>query len=503
MRHRIKKIPNLSTKNHLLHSDKSTYFYKKLSYSGLWFQTIPLGLFAFALLLVLGLMIFPIGISKESVYAETIEYPAGENNNVATISFVLNDADIDGSEISTEVIPDDISYISNTLKVTTNNIGKFAIIIQSASDNSNLTNSDNGATIVPIADATTPDGFTNNTWGYTLTDNTTTADTELTYSPLPAFQEEPTVQYTKNSPDDDSYNLKLVFAAKIGSNKPAGHYKTTALVSVVAEAKELTTYSVTYNGNGNTGGTIPATQTANSAAYTYQFPAATQGTLIKTGYHFLGWAENANATTAQYTIESQITLTKDVPNKTLYAIWEKIIFNDITTMQQMTSDICNGADEGDSKKLIDTRDNKSYEVTKLKGTAGCWMTQNMDNATGRTYHHNTYGGYYSWENAKNICDFSNWQLPTQTQYNTLLSEYGISNNSSGSVILRKTPLNFQYAGCYITGSNPMLYYEGKDGRYWSSTPKNNNAYGLAFEDTFVAMTDDGISVGYSVRCVAK
>lgn len=52
-------------------------------------------------------------------------------------------------------------------------------------------------------------------------------------------------------------------------------------------------------------------------------------------------------------------------------------FNSITAMQEMTTDICKAASENDTAYLQDTRDNKSYWVTKLHD-GNCWMSQNLD-----------------------------------------------------------------------------------------------------------------------------
>ena len=50
----------------------------------------------------------------------------------------------------------------------------------------------------------------------------------------------------------------------------------------------------------------------------------------------------------------------------------------LTYMQDMTWDICNNTSAvNTTKQLIDTRDGKSYYVTKLKD-GNCWMTQNLD-----------------------------------------------------------------------------------------------------------------------------
>ena len=55
----------------------------------------------------------------------------------------------------------------------------------------------------------------------------------------------------------------------------------------------------------------------------------------------------------------------------------EVVFDGITTMQQMTSTICSNAKENDEAILTDTRDNKKYWITKLKD-GNCWMTQNLD-----------------------------------------------------------------------------------------------------------------------------
>ena len=45
-------------------------------------------------------------------------------------------------------------------------------------------------------------------------------------------------------------------------------------------------------------------------------------------------------------------------------------------MQEMTSAICAGSSEGDTKQLVDTRDGNKYYVAKMKD-GNCWMTQNL------------------------------------------------------------------------------------------------------------------------------
>lgn len=81
---------------------------------------------------------------------------------------------------------------------------------------------------------------------------------------------------------------------------------------------EIKKFAVTYNGNGNTGGTVPAAET-----WTYGTTALTvaqPGDLAKTGYNFNGWNTADNGTGTDYAADDSLgTLSADI---TLYAKWE-------------------------------------------------------------------------------------------------------------------------------------------------------------------------------------
>lgn len=61
---------------------------------------------------------------------------------------------------------------------------------------------------------------------------------------------------------------------------------------------------------------------ATTAAESYQIDV-NKRELTRNGYTFLGWADDADATTAQYHGGDKITLTKDNPTKTIYAVWKE------------------------------------------------------------------------------------------------------------------------------------------------------------------------------------
>ncbi len=78
----------------------------------------------------------------------------------------------------------------------------------------------------------------------------------------------------------------------------------------------INTYTVTYNGNGNTAGTAPALQSGN---YNTSVTLAGAGTLVRTGYSFNGWNALANGTGIAYAAGASFTL--PASSTTLYAQW--------------------------------------------------------------------------------------------------------------------------------------------------------------------------------------
>lgn len=93
-------------------------------------------------------------------------------------------------------------------------------------------------------------------------------------------------------------------------------------VSALAADGDATRYTYhlihEFNYVGGTRWDIQAT----TAAESYQLDV-NKGKPTRNGYTFLGWADKADATVAQYHGGELITLTKDNPTKTIYAVWEK------------------------------------------------------------------------------------------------------------------------------------------------------------------------------------
>ena len=102
----------------------------------------------------------------------------------------------------------------------------------------------------------------------------------------------------------------------LGTDYPAGAtFSPTASTTLYAKWTSLPTYSITYNGNGNTGGGVPVTQTGVYASVNLD---PNSGGLTKTGFYFAGWNTAANGSGTSYAAGESYTPTANV---TLYAQW--------------------------------------------------------------------------------------------------------------------------------------------------------------------------------------
>jgi uncharacterized repeat protein (TIGR02543 family) len=78
------------------------------------------------------------------------------------------------------------------------------------------------------------------------------------------------------------------------------------------------TYVVTYNGNGNTGGSVPVDSTNYENGQTITVLGNT-GTLVKAGDLFAGWNTKSDGSGTTYS--GGLTFAMGTANVTLYAIW--------------------------------------------------------------------------------------------------------------------------------------------------------------------------------------
>ena len=99
----------------------------------------------------------------------------------------------------------------------------------------------------------------------------------------------------------------------------SGSTVSLGLVDITLYAKwSLTQYSVTYNGNGATGGSVPLDSNTYTMGGSVPILGNT-GTLVRTGYSFIGWGISSTDTVNQYV--SGNTFTVGTNNIAFWARW--------------------------------------------------------------------------------------------------------------------------------------------------------------------------------------
>ena len=161
-------------------------------------------------------------------------------------------------------------------------------------------------------------------------------------------------------------------SAEVATYKPGGEFvfdKDTTLYAIWKIGKERT-YDVTYNANG--GEQAPQGENDISGDYviTSQVP-------IREGYGFIGWSEDAKATTPDYIGGDTVTLTK---NLTLYAIWSKGTYTVTVTVNPEGAGTVTGnvAKPDGVETFISTTGNAGYVFKNWSVKSG---SVNLKNAT--------------------------------------------------------------------------------------------------------------------------
>ena len=129
------------------------------------------------------------------------------------------------------------------------------------------------------------------------------------------------------------------------------------------------TYQLNYNVNGGSG-TIASTSVGPIAATSGAVPV-TSAEPTRNGYKFLGWAESASATSAQYTAGGTVTINAGgsssngnpyVTSKTVYAVWQPI--PSVTIHHYLQGTTTKVADD----TVVDLPYNQSVTVANYKKT---------------------------------------------------------------------------------------------------------------------------------------
>ena len=281
------------------------------------------------------------------------------------------------------------------------------------------------------------------------------------------------------------------------------------------------TLTISFDGNGSTGGSTASQQIAAGSTA----PLNTNG-FTRSGYAFTGWNTAADGSGTSYADGADYTVTPATGNTTvtLYAQWEAL-----PTMQEFTLAQCQSLASDANYTLVDNRDGNSYTVRYANDN--CWMTQNLRLAGGRTltssdsnvassweFPNNslssseanyvgdsftvagyaidsTYGGYY------NSCAAT---AGTMCGYTENRENYDICPKGwellSGSERIDVETFNPVYSGQYIGGS---LRYTGGYAAWWTgSVDWGGSLYYIFYSDDRLASMGDGYGweYGNAVRC---
>ena len=458
-----------------------------------------------------GALLFP--TIPNSAHAETPATPTEASPRATTSVGLTVPATIEFADVM--ATPSGATTTASaTIGVTTTASAGYKLYLY-AEDNSLKSLNPNTTQSIASASASSLDDFTNNTWGYNLTEGPTAG---TTYSALPTTNTTPTQTKdtsTTNSAND-TYTLSL--GAKVDSTIPSGTYASTLTISVVAEPALVT---IVFNGNGATSGSMGSLRIPAGSSQTLP-----SNTFARTNYNYDGWNTSAAGNGTSYADGSTYIAPADAAGTTitLYAQWA-----DPYIMQDFTATDCNSKASQANVYVRDSRDQNIYTARYINGT--CWMTQNLRLSGGRTLtsadsnvasswlfpdtslasgnsfmeaystisSDTSYGGYYNYcaASAGTVCSNSSaqdaaydicpkgWRLPTARE----------SDRVTGS----RSAFSPVHSGYYYYGT---LYETDSYGYWWSATATGNtHQANLTYSGNSFYAGGASKTYGSSVRCV--
>jgi uncharacterized protein (TIGR02145 family) len=159
--------------------------------------------------------------------------------------------------------------------------------------------------------------------------------------------------------------------------------------------------------------------------------------------------------------------------------------------------------------LVDTRDNKKYQIIKIGNQT--WMAENLNYDAGSNcwcYDDNSsnctkYGRLYTYETAKNVCP-SGWHLPSKAEFETLLNIYGGEGKAAYRALKEGGKSGFNALSGGYRGSSGKFEDMGFRGYFWSSSQVSGDyAWYMSINtyDKRANMYSYLRSLDFSVHCI--
>ena len=365
---------------------------------------------------------------------------------------------------------------SARLQVGTNNTTGYAIFLQTIdnSQNLNAVDSQNTSKITAINGTMTANNYTNNlnTWGYALTpEQAANADTPYRAIPQAGDSAIQTIDTTSGS---DIYYLNI--GAAIDTSLPAGEYRNSVIVSVVANPITITGFQKIYYMQEMTP-EICASATLHEAGQLVDRRDNQIYTVAKLTDHTCWMTKNL-----ALKLSTATTLTPDDSN--VSQNWTPQFSTSLNEMETEPTDV--------GKSWLDTSLSESGYYQFSAATAGSSIPLSQDHTLA----------------PDSICP-KGWKLPSASHdapnvigsYAELFATYHISTPSASGAELLLPPLSFTYSGAVsnLGGINSV----GLTGHYWTSEILDEtHAWRLIFSSSEVDTGGIFRYRGNTIRCVA-
>ncbi|MBU7005971.1 InlB B-repeat-containing protein [Phosphitispora fastidiosa] len=290
-----------------------------------------------------------------------------------------------------------------------------------------------------------------------------TADTDVSW-------EQKTINISSIHPNTRSVKVILEATINVSPDVIADYIQYDG---IQLKLHEVPTYTVTYDGNSNTGGAVPTDATSYHNGDTATVMGNT-GSLVRTGYTFAGWNTAANGSGTSYT--GGDTFAIGTSNVTLYAQWTVVDYT--VTYNGNTNTGGSVPTDGNTYNITDTVTvlGNTGSLVKAGYTFAGWNT--AANGSGTSY----TGGDTFAMGSSNVTLYAQWTE------NTYTVTYDGNSNTGGAVPTDATSYHNGDTAT-VLGNTGSLVRTGYTFAGWN-TAANGSGTSYTGGDTFAIGTSN-------------